>query len=70
MDSLYKHQIIQAVWLMGDIRIVTANPELTTRRNMELLNDYPADLIVADGVGVLWAAAPGHRLPERVTGTI
>jgi N-acetylglucosaminyldiphosphoundecaprenol N-acetyl-beta-D-mannosaminyltransferase len=56
----------------GDIRIVTANPELiykaaSDRELQQLINS--ADLIVADGVGVLWAARQlGHRLPERVTG--
>jgi len=64
--------IVQAVLSGGSIRIVTANPELiyraaTDKGLQQVINS--ADLVVADGVGVLWAARQfGHRLPERVTG--
>ena len=54
-------------------QICTANPEfvMTARRNPEfrrVLN--AADLVLPDGVGLLWAARRiGARLPERVAGS-
>lgn len=53
-------------------RIVTANPEIIYRARadeglQQLINS--ADLITADGEGVIWAARfLGTPLPERVTG--
>jgi N-acetylglucosaminyldiphosphoundecaprenol N-acetyl-beta-D-mannosaminyltransferase len=54
-------------------QICTANPEflMTARRDPEfrrVLNE--ADLVLPDGVGLLWAARRlGTRLPERVAGS-
>jgi N-acetylglucosaminyldiphosphoundecaprenol N-acetyl-beta-D-mannosaminyltransferase len=54
-------------------QICTANPEfvMTAQRDAEfrqVLND--ADLVLADGVGLLWAARrQGQTLPERVAGS-
>jgi len=54
-------------------QICTANPEfiMTARRDPEfrqVLNR--ADLVLPDGVGLLWAARQrGRRLPERVAGS-
>jgi len=54
-------------------QICTANPEfvMTAQRDAEfkrVLND--ADLVLPDGVGLLWAARRvGGRLPERVAGS-
>ncbi|MEX2503119.1 MAG: WecB/TagA/CpsF family glycosyltransferase [Trueperaceae bacterium] len=51
---------------------MTLNPEIVVRARRDAalrraINE--CDLCVADGVGVLWAAArAGHRLPERVPG--
>jgi len=65
-------KVKQAVLSGASIRIVTANPELIYKaaadnKLRQLVNS--ADLVVADGVGVLWAARQlGHGLPERVTG--
>ena len=57
----------------GPHQIATANPEFVMAAQADrqfrqtLLN---ADLCVADGVGLLWAARQlGMRLPERVTGS-
>ncbi len=57
----------------GPHQIATANPEFVMAAQADrqfrqaLLN---ADLCVADGVGLLWAARwLGRRLPERVTGS-
>jgi N-acetylglucosaminyldiphosphoundecaprenol N-acetyl-beta-D-mannosaminyltransferase len=57
----------------GPHQIATANPEFVMAAQADgefrrtLLN---ADLCVADGVGLLWAARRlGRRLPERVTGS-
>lgn len=57
----------------GPHQIATANPEFVMAAQQDrsfrhaLLN---ADLCVADGVGLLWAARRlGQRLPERVTGS-
>jgi len=67
-----------AHWALGATRephpklLVTLNPELVVRAERDthlkaaLLS---ADLIVADGVGITWAARRlGQRLPERVPG--
>src|SRR5262249_25609925 len=54
-------------------QICTANPEfiMAARRDPEfraVLN--AADLVLPDGVGLLWAARrQGRRLPERVPGS-
>ena len=54
-------------------QICTANPEfvMTARRRPDFLAVLQnADLVLADGVGLLWAARYlGHTLPERVTGS-
>ncbi|MBC7104376.1 MAG: WecB/TagA/CpsF family glycosyltransferase [Firmicutes bacterium] len=56
----------------GAHQVVTLNPELLYRaRNEPRLREIleGADLVTADGVGILWAARrAGRRLPERVTG--
>ncbi|MBI3961450.1 MAG: WecB/TagA/CpsF family glycosyltransferase [Deinococcus sp.] len=52
--------------------VVTLNPEIVVqaqadREVHQAILD--ADLVTADGVGILWAAArSGHKLPERVSG--
>ena len=53
--------------------IVTANPEMlvAAHRNPVFQNILRrADLVVADGVGILWAAKTvyGESIPERITG--
>lgn len=52
--------------------IVTANPETVMRsRSDQLLAEIVsrADLVVADGIGVVWASGVlGSRLPERIPG--
>lgn len=52
--------------------LVTLNPEIVVRANHDaaLKNALQhADLTVADGVGITWAARrAGHSLPERVPG--
>jgi len=54
-------------------QVCTANPEfvMTARRNPDFLAVLQqADLVLADGVGLLWAARRlGRPLPERVTGS-
>lgn len=53
-------------------QVITLNPEILYRAQKEpqllsLIN--AADLVTADGIGVVWAAGMlGARLPERVTG--
>jgi N-acetylglucosaminyldiphosphoundecaprenol N-acetyl-beta-D-mannosaminyltransferase len=54
------------------MRVVTANPEMiyasqSNQRLKEVLNS--AEIITADGIGVVWAARQlGTQVPERVTG--
>lgn len=66
------HKIHQAVKLKQRLRVVTANPELIMRSGREaslreLINS--ADIVTADGVGVVWAASVlGTPVKERVTG--
>ena len=52
--------------------VVTLNPEIVVQAQQDPALDAAirsADLIVADGVGILWAARrAGVRLPERVPG--
>lgn len=52
--------------------VITAGPEfvMQCRETPELLSIVnSADLVTADGIGVVWAAARGGRpVPERVTG--
>ena len=54
-------------------QICTANPEfvMTAQRRPDFLRVLQeADLVLPDGVGLLWAAKRmGHPLPERVTGS-
>ena len=72
----YDHVLdIMATWIDqgGPHQIATVNPEFVMAaqrdaRFRQTLNS--ADLCVADGVGLLWAARIlGQRLPERVTGS-
>lgn len=64
--------IREAVLTQKSIRIVTANPEIIylASEDPELQNNInSADLVVADGIGVVWAARQlGRNLRERVTG--
>ena len=57
----------------GPHQICTANPEfvMEARRNPRFRQTLAqADLVLADGVGLLWAARrQGQRLPQRVTGS-
>ncbi len=57
----------------GPHQIATVNPEfvMEARRNPAFREALAAaDLCLADGVGLLWAARrQGRRLPERVTGS-
>ena len=65
-------------WCLKAIRepkpklLVTLNPEIIIQAETKpaLKNTLKqADLMVADGVGILWAAKQaGHRLPERIPG--
>jgi N-acetylglucosaminyldiphosphoundecaprenol N-acetyl-beta-D-mannosaminyltransferase len=54
-------------------QVCTANPEfvMTARRQPEFMTVLQnADLVLADGVGLLWAAKRlGTELPQRVTGS-
>jgi len=54
-------------------QICTANPEfvMTAQRNPQFMAVLQsADLVLADGAGLLWAAKrQGRELPERVTGS-
>lgn len=65
-------QIRQAVEAHLPTRIVTANPEMiyasgTDKRLQQVMNT--ADIVTADGIGVVWAAQRlGAPVPERVTG--
>lgn len=65
-------RITEAIGAKTYIRVVTANPEMLeaasrAQKLRTILNT--ADLVTADGVGVVWAARHlGSPLPERVTG--
>ena len=65
-------QICQAVKSKAPIRVVTANPEMIyasdqDQRLKKLINS--AELVTADGIGVVWAARQlGASVNERVTG--
>ena len=65
-------QIRQAVESQVPIRVVTANPEMIyasdrDQRLKKLINS--AEVVTADGIGVVWAARRlGTPLRERVTG--
>lgn len=65
-------QIRQAIEDQKPIRVVTANPEMIyvsnyDRRLKELINS--ADIVTADGIGVVWAARQLRTsVKERVTG--
>lgn len=75
-DSLTLEQAVDEATrlasLDGPHMVVTANPELLERsrhdtRLLQVMN--AADLVLADGVGVVWASRRlGKPLPERVTG--
>ncbi len=66
------NEICQAVMKRRFLRIVTANPEMIYAADhnavlKETINS--AQLVTADGVGVVWAANYlGNPVPERVTG--
>lgn len=65
--------LLEAALAASDPRmVVTLNPEIVVRaqRDGRLHSAVQhADLVVADGVGMLWAARKaGHRLPGRVSG--
>ncbi|NLI91050.1 MAG: WecB/TagA/CpsF family glycosyltransferase [Peptococcaceae bacterium] len=64
--------IFEALAKGHEIRIVTANPELIYRaqKDNELLEILDsADMVLPDGIGVVWAARQlGGVLKERVTG--
>jgi len=51
---------------------VTANPEMVMKARRDLLLAeilQRADLVVADGIGVVWAASfLGQEVPERIPG--
>ncbi|MDZ7703723.1 MAG: WecB/TagA/CpsF family glycosyltransferase [Trueperaceae bacterium] len=65
-------------WCLAAVRtpepklLVTLNPEIIVQAQTSLALEealQAADLTVADGIGVLWAARRfGHSLPERVPG--
>lgn len=65
-------RVAQYVSEGGPRRVLTLNPEMLyraqrDRRLMEVIRR--ADLVTADGVGIVWAAAlAGRPVPERVTG--
>lgn len=65
-------RICHAVEANEPIRVVTANPEMiyASKQNhglKELMNS--ADIVTADGIGVVWAARQlGNPVQERVTG--
>ncbi|TGE33930.1 WecB/TagA/CpsF family glycosyltransferase [Desulfosporosinus sp. Sb-LF] len=65
-------QIRQAVENRAPMRVVTANPEMIyasdrNQRLKKLINS--ADIVTADGIGVVWAARRlGTSVQERVTG--
>jgi N-acetylglucosaminyldiphosphoundecaprenol N-acetyl-beta-D-mannosaminyltransferase len=75
-DSLTKEEALKRVSsFAGSERphlIVTANPETVMQsRGDQLLAQIVnrADLVVADGIGVVWASGVlGRRLPERIAG--
>jgi N-acetylglucosaminyldiphosphoundecaprenol N-acetyl-beta-D-mannosaminyltransferase len=64
--------ICQAIEKRMSIRVVTANPEMIYAadrdlRLKKLINS--AEIVTADGIGVVWAARQlGNPVPERVTG--
>lgn len=65
-------KIRQAVEGHAQMRVVTANPEMIYASNYDqrlkkLINS--ADIVTADGIGVVWAARKlGNPVKERVTG--
>jgi bacterial polymer biosynthesis proteins, WecB/TagA/CpsF family len=65
-------KIRQAVESQDKMRVVTANPEMIYASNWDqrlkrLINS--ADIVTADGIGVVWAARKlGTPVTERVTG--
>lgn len=65
-------RIGEAVKEKKPFRVITANPEMIYAANQdERLRDLinSANLVTADGIGVIWAAGfLGTPLPERVTG--
>lgn len=65
-------KIIDSIESNGSVRIVTANPEMIyqAQRDPDYLKTInAADLVVPDGIGVVWAGKIlGTRYEERVTG--
>ena len=65
-------RICQAVDSQVQMRVVTANPEMiyASVRDQRLKNVInSADVVTADGIGVVWAARRlGSPVRERVTG--
>lgn len=65
-------KILSFIECKAAIRVVTANPEMIYASGQDLklkrlINS--ADIVTADGIGVVWAARQlGVPLPERVTG--
>ncbi len=68
-----RQRITEFIAAGGPHQICTANPEfvMEARRNSRFRAVLAqADLVLADGVGLLWAARrTGQRLPQRVTGS-
>lgn len=77
VDAVTYDQVldIMTTWIDqgGPHQIATVNPEfvMAAQRDAQFRRTLSgADLCVADGVGLLWAARLlGQRLPERVTGS-
>jgi N-acetylglucosaminyldiphosphoundecaprenol N-acetyl-beta-D-mannosaminyltransferase len=77
VDPVTYHDLLEAVARFvasgTPHQIATVNPEfvMLARKDAEFREVLgAADLCLADGVGLLWAAsATGQRLPERVTGS-
>lgn len=68
-----RRQVAGFIAAGGPHQICTANPEfvMEAQRNARFRAVLArADLVLADGVGLLWAARrTGQRLPQRVTGS-
>lgn len=72
MDDLL--DILDEQWGRRRLRLAFANPEFVVESlRLPWLKDYlnECDYVLADGVGILWAAGRQREraLPERVTGT-
>ena len=68
----FEHQVAGFIETNRPCRIITLNPEILYRAQTEpALLDMTnrADLVTADGVGIVWACrVAGRPVPERVTG--